>query len=122
MINVDGYSYLNCYLRSDALFSSNQRGFTLEVSFALEGSSSAYDETSYYFDIEEYYYTSNLEHKLIRIQTNDLLSATGGVPYIGGQNLVHILRTPVLGPYVRVSVFNEDTQTHYARVIAYATT
>jgi hypothetical protein len=36
LINVDGYSYLNCYLISDALFSSNQRGFTLEVSFALE--------------------------------------------------------------------------------------
>jgi hypothetical protein len=36
LINVDGYSYLNCYLISDALFSSNQRGFALEASFALE--------------------------------------------------------------------------------------
>jgi hypothetical protein len=46
------------------------------------------------------------------------LSAMGGVPYIRGQNLVHILRTPVLGSYVRAPVFNEDTQTHSARIIA----
>jgi hypothetical protein len=55
------------------------------------------------------------------LRTSDLMS-TGGLPWIGGQNLAHILRVPVMGPYVRASVFNKDSQKRSARVVAYATT
>jgi hypothetical protein len=48
--------------------------------------------------------------------------STGGLPWIGGQNLAQILRVPVMGPYVRASVFNKDSQKRSARVVAYATT
>jgi hypothetical protein len=125
IINVDGYRYLNCYLISDALLSSGQRGFSLQISFALEPTSigyPAYGKTNYYFNMEEYYDTTSLEHKLITIETSDLLSATGDLPYIGRTNLVHMLRTPMMGPYVRARVLNRDIQPHFARVVAYATT
>jgi len=124
MVNVDGYRHLNCYLISDPLNSSNQRGFTLELSFALEPFQPGigyYGETEAFFNAEEYYDPGQNEHPLIRLRTSDLMS-TGGLPWIGGQNLAHILRVPVMGPYVRASVFNKDSQKRSARVVAYATT
>ncbi len=124
MVNVDGYRHLNCYLISDPLNSSTQRGFTLELSFALEPFQPGigyYGETEALFNAEEYYDPGHSEHPLIRLRTSDLMS-TGGLPWIGGQNLAHILRVPVMGPYVRASVFNKDSQKRAARVVAYATT
>jgi hypothetical protein len=124
MVNVDGYRCLNCYLISDPLSSTNQRGFTLEISFALEPFQQGvgyYGETEVFFNAEGYYDPGNNEHALIRIRTSDLMS-TGGLPWIGGQNLAHILRVPVMGPFVRASVFNKNSQKRSARVVAYATT
>ena len=78
-------------------------------------------ETSSFFDFSGYYDPGSLSHKLIRCPTSDLLS-TGGLPQIGGIDLTHILRVPVLGPFVRASAFNEDDTAHSAEVRAYLST
>jgi hypothetical protein len=46
----------------------------------------------------------------------------GGLPWYGGTDLTHILRVPVMGPYVRASVFNEDDTTRKVEVKAYLST
>jgi hypothetical protein len=124
MINVDGYRVINAYVISDPLNSTNQRGFTLELSFSL------YDfvygvgvigETSYFFNFDSYFDPGSVSHKLQRCETNDL-TTTGGLPWIGGIDLAHILRVPVMGPYVRASVFNEDGTSRKAEVKAYLST
>jgi hypothetical protein len=124
MINVDGYRMLNCFVISDPLNSTAMRGMTLELSFALEPfviGIGYYGETTAFFDLDTYYDPGATEHGLIIAKTSDKLS-TGGLPWIGGRWLSHILRAPVMGPYVRASVFNEDSTTRSAEVIAYATT
>jgi hypothetical protein len=54
-----------------------------------------------------------------------LVSPGGGliqVPRIGGVDLTHILRVPVMGSYIRASAFNEDTTARSVEVTAYLTT
>jgi hypothetical protein len=56
MINVDGYRIINAYVISDALNSTNQRGFTLELSFALNDfvyGGGVIGETSYFFQLRQ---------------------------------------------------------------------
>lgn len=124
MINVDGYRWVNAYVISDALTSTNQRGFTLEISFSLHPfvyGVGVVGEARYFFNFDAFYDPGAGSHRLIRIETNDLAS-TGGLPHIGGVDLTHILRVPVMGPYLRASVFNEDTVARHATVEAYLTT
>jgi hypothetical protein len=78
-------------------------------------------EARYFFNFDAFYDPAAASHRLIRIETNDLTS-TGGLPHIGGVDLTHILRVPVMGPYLRASVFNEDTVARHATVEAYLTT
>lgn len=86
---MDGYRHLNCFLISDAILGSNQRGCTLEISFALELQGGvSYGETSFHFNIDEYYDRNDLEHKLIQIKTNDLTSIDR-LPWLGGRNSSH---------------------------------
>ncbi len=124
MINVDGYRTINAYVISDPLNSTSMRGFTLQLSFSL------YDfvygvgvvgETSFYFNGESFFDPGTLTHRLQKCQTSDL-TAAGGLPWIGGRDLVHILRAPVMGPYVRASVFNEDRTARNVEVVAYLST
>jgi len=124
MINISGYRMINAYVISDPLNSTNQRGFTLELSFALNDfvyGVGVVGETSYFFNFDSYFDPGTLSHKLQRCETNDLTTA-GGLPLIGGIDLTHILRVPVMGPYVRASVFNEDGTARKAEVKAYLST
>ncbi|MCU7808224.1 MAG: hypothetical protein KZQ73_10215, partial [Candidatus Thiodiazotropha sp. (ex Semelilucina semeliformis)] len=124
MINIDGYRTINAYVISDALNSTTQRGFTLELSFSVNDfvyGVGVIGETSHFFNFDSYFNPGNASHKTIRIETNDL-TTTGGLPWIGGTDLTHILRVPVLGPYVRASVFNEDDTARRVEVKAYLST
>jgi hypothetical protein len=124
MINVDGYRVLNAFVISDTLNSTTQRGFTLEISFALNDfvyGVGVVGESSFFFNFDSYFDPGTVSHRLQRCETNDL-ATTGGLPRIGGVDLTHILRTPVMGPFVRASVFNEDGTTRQVEVRAYLST
>ncbi|MCU7844223.1 MAG: hypothetical protein KZQ93_10325 [Candidatus Thiodiazotropha sp. (ex Monitilora ramsayi)] len=124
MINIDGYRTINAYVISDALNSTTQRGFTLELSFSVNDfvyGVGVIGETSHFFNFDNYFDPGNSSHRTIRIESNDL-TTTGGLPWIGGTDLTHILRVPVLGPYVRASVFNEDDSARRVEVKAYLST
>jgi hypothetical protein len=124
MINIDGYRTINAFVTSDALNSSIQRGFTLEISFALNPfvlNVGVVGETSFFFNFDSYFDPGSFNHRLITCETSDL-TTIGGLPYIGGVDLTHILRVPVMGPYVRASVFNEDGIARNAEVRAYLST
>ena len=124
MINVAGYRIINAYVISDPLNSTNQRGFTLELSFSLHDFVSGVGvigETSYFYNFENFFNPGTLSQRTLRCETSDLTTA-GGLPWIGGTDLTHILRVPVMGPYIRASVFNEDTVTRQAEVKAYLST
>ena len=124
MINVDGYRTINAYVISDALNSTLQRGFTLELSFSLndfEFGVGVIGETSYFYNFENYFNPGTSSQGTLRCETNDL-TTTGSLPWIGGTDLTHILRVPVMGPYVRASVFNEDDNARQAEVKAYLST
>src|SRR5713101_8268216 len=118
MINVDGYSWINAYVVSDRLTSTTQRGFTLELSFSLNPfvlGVGVVGESSFFFNFDNYYDPGASSHRTICCETSYLIS-TGGLPRIGGVDLTHILRVPVMGPYVRASAFNEDNTTRSAEV------
>jgi hypothetical protein len=124
MINIDGYRMINAYVTSDRLNSSTQRGFSLILSFSLNpfvAGVGVVGETSYFFNFDAYFEPGTLSHRTGETQTSDL-TTIGGVPYLGGVDLTHILRTPVMGPYVRASVFNQDSAAHNVAVNAYLTT
>jgi len=124
VINIDGYRTINAYVISDPLNSTTQRGFTLELSFALYPfvlGVGVVGETSFFFNCDTYFEPGTLNHRLAQSATSDL-TTTGGLPWIGGIDLAHILRAPVLGPYVRASVFNQDATARNAQVQAYLST
>jgi hypothetical protein len=124
MINIDGYRTINAYVISDPLNSTTQRGFTLELSFSVNDfvyGVGVIGETSHFFNFDSYFDPGNSSHGTLRIETSDL-TTTGALPWIGGTDLTHILRVPVLGPYVRASVFNEDDTTRQVEVKAYLST
>jgi len=124
MVNINGYRTINAYVISDALNSTIQRGFTLELSFSLNPfvyGVGVIGETSYFFNFDSYFDSADSSHRTLRCETNDL-TTTGGLPWIGGTDLTHILRVPVLGPYVRASVFNEDGVSRKVEVKAYLST
>ena len=124
MINIDGFRWINAYIISDPLNSSTQRGFSLELSFSLNPfvlGVGVVGESSYFFNFDNYYDPGTESHKTIRCETNDRAS-TGGLPWIGGVDLTHILRIPVMGPYVRATAFNEDRTARNVEVKAYLST
>jgi hypothetical protein len=124
MINIDGYRIINAYVISDPLTSTLQRGFTLELSFSLNDfvyGVGVIGETSYFYNFENYFNPGTSSQPTLRCETNDLTTA-GGLPWIGGTDLTHILRAPVMGPYVRASVFNEDNGPRQVEVKAYLST
>lgn len=124
MLNIDGYRMINAYVISEALNSTTQRGFTLELSFSLNDfvyGVGVLGETSYFFNFDNCFNPGKSSHKTLRCETNDL-TTTDGIPWIGGTDLTHILRVPVMGPYVRASVFNEDTTSRKVEVKVYLTT
>jgi hypothetical protein len=124
MINIDGYRTINAYVIADPLNSSNQRGFTLELSFSLNPfvyGVGVVGETSFFFNFDNYFEPGTLTHRTARCETGDL-TTVGGLPWIGGIDQAHILRSPVMGPYVRASVFNEDGQSRNVEVRAYLST
>ena len=124
MINIDGFRWINAFVISDPLNSTSQRGFTLELSFSLNPfvyGVGVVGESSYFFNFDGFYDPGTSSHRTIRCETSDLTS-TGGLPWIGGVDLAHILRVPVLGPYVRASAFNENGTARNAEVKAYLLT
>jgi hypothetical protein len=124
MLNIDGFRYIHAYIISDPLNSTLRRGFSLELSFALSAfvpGAGYQGETGHFFNFDSYYDPGNAEHRLLRLDTSDLTS-TGGLPWIGGSHLAHILRAPVMGPYVRALAFNEDTMARDVEIRAYLTT
>lgn len=124
MINIDGYRTINAYVISDRLNSTTQRGFTLELSFSLNPfvyGVGVVGETSFFFNFDSYFEPGTLTHRTARCETSDL-TTVGGLPRIGGVDLTHILRAPVMGSYVRASVFNEDGTARNVEVSAYLST
>jgi len=124
MINIDGFRTINAYVISDPLTSSLQRGFTLELSFSVNPfvlGVGVVGESSVFFNFDSFFEPGTTSHRTIRCETSDL-TTTGGLPQIGGVDLTHILRVPVLGPYVRASAFNEDSTARNAQVVAYLST
>ena len=124
LINVDGYRFLNAYVISDPLNSTSQNGFSLEISFSLNDFVSGVGvigETSHFFNFDSFYNPWERKQRTIHSATSDQTS-TGGVPWIGGTDLTHILRIPIMGPLVRASVFNEGIQSRKVEVKAYLTT
>ena len=118
--NVDGYRTISAYVISDPLFSGTQRGFTLELVFSIAPGLGS-QETSAFFNFGSYFDPSKGIQGLLRCATSDLLT-TGGLPYIGSVDQVHILRAPVMGPYVRAWATNEDGTAHNVEVQAYLST
>jgi hypothetical protein len=124
MVNVNGFRWINAYVISDPLTSSAQRGFSLELSFSLAPfvlGVGVVGETSFFFDFDDYFDPGTFSHRTIRCETSDL-TTVGGVPQLGGVDLTHILRAPVMGPFVRASAFNEDDKAHNVQVLAYLST
>ena len=124
MINVDGYRMINAYVISDRLNSTTQRGFTLALSFSLNpfvAGVGVVGETSFFFNFDAYFEPGTLSHRTAQCDTSDL-TTIGGLPWIGGVDLTHILRTPVMGPYISTSVFNEDGSARSVEVRAYLST
>jgi hypothetical protein len=124
VLNVDGFRWINAYVISDTLFSTAQRGFTLQLSFAPNPfvyGVGVVGESNCFFSFDSYYDPGAGQHRTVVCSTDDLTSL-GGLPRIGGVDLTHTLRVPVMGPYVRASVFNEDNAAHEAQVTGYLTT
>ncbi|MFT5644903.1 MAG: hypothetical protein ACI83P_002467 [Janthinobacterium sp.] len=124
MINIDGFRYLNAHVVSDALNSTAQRGFTLELSFSLNPfvpGVGVVGESDFFYSFDGGFLASAGAQRLGRCQTSDL-TIGGGLPRIGGVDMSHILRVPVLGPYVRASIFNEDGAARSGEVRGYLTT
>lgn len=124
MINVNGFRIINAYVISDALNSTTQRGFTLEISFSVndfEYGVGVIGETSYFFNFEHFFNPGTFQQQVLQCKTSDL-TTTGGLPWIGGTDLTHILRVPVMGPFIRASVFNEDSVAREVEVKAYLST
>src|SRR5262245_45136108 len=124
MVNIDGFRMLNAFVISDPLNSTLQRGFSLSISFAVNPfilGVGVIGETSFFFNFDTYFEPGKFTHALQHCQSSDL-TTTGGLPFIGGNSLAHIVRVPVMGPFVRASVFNEDTVTRSAEVKAYLST
>ena len=118
--NIDGYRMINAYVISDPLFSTSQRGFRLELSFAI-ASGGGGKETTAVYNFDSYFNPVPYDQPLLHCGTSDRLT-TGGLPWIGGVDLVHILRAPVMGPYVSAVVINQDTEAHNVEVQAYLST
>lgn len=124
MINVDGFRYVNAYVISDALNSSLQRGFTLQLSFSVNDfvyGVGVIGETSHFFNFDNYYNTTEYEKRLIHIGTSDQTSL-GGLTQIGGVDYTHVLRIPIIGPFVRAIAINLDDSARRVGVKAYLTT
>jgi hypothetical protein len=124
MVNVDGFRYINAYIISDPINSSAQRGFSLELSFAPHPfvlGVGVVGEARFHFNLENYFDPEHFDHPTLSMSTSDRTSL-GGLPHIGGKDLTHLLRVPVMGPFVRASAFNEDTTARNATVEAYLTT
>jgi len=124
MVNVDGFRYINAYIISDPINSSTQRGFSLEISFAPHPfvlGIGVVGEARFHFNLENYFDPEHFDHPTLSMSTSDRTSL-GGLPHIGGKDLTHLLRVPVMGPFVRASAFNEDTVARNATVEAYLTT
>ena len=119
--NVDGYRTINVYVISDPLFSTAQSGFTLELSFAIAPGTGFGNVSSDFYNFESYFNPGTLTQRTLHCATSDLLT-TGGLPWLGGVDLVHILRAPVMGPYVRATAYNEDGMAHNVEVQAYLST
>lgn len=124
MVNIDGFRFINAYVISDPLMSSSQRGFSLELSFSLEPfveGVGVIGESSFFFNFDGFTANSTSVYTTVHCETSDL-TTFGVTPRLGGTDLTHILRVPIIGPYVRASVFNEDSIAHNVEVKAYLTT
>lgn len=77
-------------------------------------------EARFQFNLENYFDPTS-DHRLISMGTSDL-TGFGGLPHIGGKDPTHVLRVPVMDPFVRAGAFNEDTVARHAAVEAYLTT
>lgn len=124
MTNVDGFRWLNAYVISDPLNSTNQRGFSMDISFAPNPfvlGVGVVGEARFQFNVENYFDPGAFDHRTVSMGTSDL-TGLGGLPHIGGKDLTHLMRVPVMGPFVRGSAFNQDTVARNAEVVAYLTT
>ncbi len=124
MTNIDGFRYINAYVIGERLNSTLQKGFTLNLSFSVNPfvlGVGVVGETRHFFNFDNYYNKEEYEKKLVHI-ANSYEQTTGGLTHIGGVDYSHLLRIPVVGPYVRASVMNRDSIKRKVKVVAYLTT
>lgn len=124
MRNIDGFRYINVYVIGERLNSTLQKGFTLQHSFSVNPfvlGVGVVGETRHFFNFDNYYNKDQYEKGLVNI-ANSYESSLGGLTHIGGVDYTHLLRIPVVGPYVRASVMNKDSVKRKVKVVAYLTT
>jgi hypothetical protein len=124
MINIDGYRFINAYVIGERLNSTTQKGFSLQLSFSVNNfllGVGVVGETSHFFNFDNYYNKEEYEKKIVHIG-NSYETSLGGLTHIGGVDYTHLLRMPVVGPYVRASVMNRDSSKRKVKVVAYLTT
>ena len=119
-VNVGGFRFANVYVTSDPAAVSGLQGFALEVEFALQPTIAGLPigGTSVFFNFDGYT-GSDLEHRSTRCIADNWNPA--GQAWTGASD-IHILRVPVMGPYMRPLVFNLGTVARAAAVKAYLTT
>lgn len=121
-LNIDGYRMINLFVVADAVLSTAERGIAVDIAFApattVENgwTNLSCDGTDLY-NFDSLGLSAGDEARYFRLavsdrNVNDRVKA-------GGRDLTYIVRVPVLGPFIRVSVTNRDTTPRTAEVTAY---
>ena len=119
-LNVDGFSYANIYVISSP--PGTKQACNLEVSFAcfpFEDGVGVKGEAYSFFNFDSESYNKGIEVSHYRIATSDL--NVDGHTESTYDFTSHILRTPILGPYLRAIAGNRDDGPRDVEVLAYLT-
>jgi hypothetical protein len=121
-LNIDGYRMVNLFAISDPVLSTADRVFSLEVSFAPYTVEMPYGtdmgcEGTNVYNFDSLGYTQGWDARHYRLTLSD--QDVNNTVKAGGRDLTHILRVPVLGPFMRVIVINRGTVARNVEVVAY---
>lgn len=123
MINIDGFRYINVYIIGERLTHSDQKGFSLRLSFSVNPfvpEVGVVGETNRFFNFDNYYNNSEYEKKLIHL--SNTYETSPGYTHIGGVDNTYMVRVPVMGSYVRAAALNNDSAARKVKVMAYLNT
>ncbi|MEN9550025.1 MAG: hypothetical protein RIR12_2616 [Bacteroidota bacterium] len=123
MINIDGFRYINVYVIGERVTHSDQKGFSLRLSFSVNPfvlEVGVVGETHRFFNFDTYYNKDEYEKKLNHISNS--YETSPGYTHLGGVDNTYMVRVPVMGAYVRVGAINNDSMARKVKVAAYLTT